>query len=78
MNDPKKVQRGSLRQVARANEKWAWEWRYVDPATGYYQSKYFSGDEFPAEDDIEKHLRPFRLRLNSGQTGSIGSVQYFV
>ena len=68
MNDPKKVQTGSLRQVARANGKWAWQWRYVDPATGLYESKYFSGQEFPTEQDIEKHLGPFRLRLNSGQT----------
>jgi integrase len=68
MNDPKKVQRGSLRQVARANGKWAWQWRYVDPATGLDGSKYFSGQEFPTEQDIERHLGPFRLRLNSGQT----------
>jgi hypothetical protein len=54
--------------VARANGKRAWEWRYVNPATGLYESKYFSGQEFPTEQDIEKHLGPFRLRLNSGQT----------
>ena len=71
MNDPKKVLRGSLRQVARANGKRAWEWRYVNPATGLYESKYFSGQEFPTEQDIEKHLGPFRLRLNSGQTEKI-------
>jgi integrase len=67
MNDPKKVQTGSLRQVARANGKWAWQWRYVDPETGLDGSKYFSGQDFPTEEDIEKHLKPFRLRLNSGQ-----------
>jgi integrase len=71
MNDPKKVLRGSLRQVARANGKRAWEWRYVNPATGLYESKYFSGQEFPTEQDIEKHLGPFRPRLNSGQTEKI-------
>jgi hypothetical protein len=71
MSDPKKVLRGSLRQVARANGKQAWEWRYVNPATGLYESKYFSGQEFPTEQDIEKHLGPFRLRLNSGQTERI-------
>jgi hypothetical protein len=68
MNDPSKIQTGSLRKVARANGKWAWQWRYVDPANGLYGSKYFSGQEFPTEQDIEKHLKPFRLRLNSGQT----------
>jgi integrase len=67
MNDPKKVQTGSLRQVARANGRWAWQWRYVDPTSGLVESKYFSGQEFPTESDIDKHLGPFRLRLNSGQ-----------
>src|ERR1700692_1603340 len=71
MNDSSKVQTGSLRQVARANGKWAWQWRYVDPANGLYGSKYFSGQEFPTEQDIEKHLKPFRLRLNSGQTEKV-------
>ena len=71
MNDPRKVQRGSLRQVGRANGKQAWEWRYVNPTTGLYESKYFSGQEFPTEQDIEKHLRQFRLRLNSSQTEKV-------
>jgi integrase len=71
MNDPRKVQTGSLRHVARASGKWAWEWRYVNPATGLYESKYFSGQEFPTEQDIENHLKPFRLRLNSDQTGNV-------
>ncbi len=71
MNDPKKLYAGSLRVVARANGKWAWQWRYIDPATGLSGSKYFSGLEFPTEKDIETHLKPFRLRLNSGQTGKV-------
>src|ERR1035437_10345902 len=67
MDDPKRVQTGSLRQVARANGKCAWQWRYVDPTTGLVESKYFSGQELPSESDIKKHLVPFQLRLNSGQ-----------
>jgi integrase len=63
--DEERLQKGSLRQVARANGKWAWEWRYVFPPTGEYQSKYFSGDEFPTQSDIETHLQPFVDHLNS-------------
>lgn len=62
---PEQIQIGSLRQVPRAKGKWAWEWRYIDPATGAPQSKYFSGDEYPSLSDIEKHLKPFVNRLNS-------------
>jgi hypothetical protein len=62
-----KVQKGSLRQVPRADGKFAWEWRYVDPATGGYRSKTFSGNKFPEQADIERHIKPFIARLNPGE-----------
>jgi integrase len=62
-----KLEKGSLRQVPRANQKFAWEWRYVDPATGGYRSKTFSGNKFPEQADIEKHIKPFIARLNPGE-----------
>jgi integrase len=58
------MQKGSLRRVPRANNKWAWEFRYTDPATGEPESNYYSGEEFPEKSDIEKHLMPFLARLN--------------
>ena len=54
-----------MRQVPRAKGKWAWEWRYIDPATGVQQSKYFSPLEFQNRLKIEAHLVPFIDRLNS-------------
>ena len=63
--DEPKSQKGSLRQVSRAKGNWAWEWRYVDPPTGLYQSRCFSGKEFPIRSEIEAHLRPFVDRLNA-------------
>lgn len=65
------AQKGSLRRVPRAHGRWAWEWRYVNPATGLYESKYFAGLEYPTELDIEEYLKPFRLRLNLGQIKEI-------
>jgi integrase len=65
MNKAIELRTGTLRQVPRAKGKWAWEWRYIDPATGVRQSKYFSGQEFSGQSDIEKHLKPFLARLNS-------------
>jgi hypothetical protein len=62
---PEEIQIGSLRKVPRAKGKWAWEWRYIDPATGAHQSKYFAGEEYPNLSDIEMHLKPFVSRLNS-------------
>ena len=63
----RKIQKGSLRQVPRANGRFDWEWRYVDPATCGYKSRTFSSDKYPERADIEKHLRPFILRLNPGE-----------
>lgn len=60
-----RIQKGSLRQVSRAKGKWAWEWRYVDPKTGLYESRFFSAAKFPTLPDIEAHIKPFVDRLNA-------------
>ena len=65
------VQTGSLRRVTRANNKWAWEWRYVDPITGRYQSKYLPGEEYPDEETVNEYLKPFRRRLNAQDLDSV-------
>lgn len=65
------LQKGSLRELPRANGRFAWEWRYVDPVTGGYRSKTFSGSEFPEQPDIERHLRPFVSRLNDDDDDEI-------
>lgn len=59
------AQKGSLRRVSRAHGKWAWEWRYIDPATGKQESKYLRGEEFPTQSNVEEHLRSFIERLNA-------------
>lgn len=58
------IQTGSLRRVPRASGKWSWEWRYVNPVTGHYESKYLPGDEYPTEEKANEHLEPFRRRVN--------------
>ena len=60
-----RFQRGSLRRVARANNKWAWEYRYKDPATGNEKSMYLSTEKFPTQVAAERHLEAFVLKLNS-------------
>ena len=60
-----RIQKGSLRQVSRARGKWAWEWRYVDPNTGLYESRFFSAAKFPTQSKIEAHIKPFVDRLNA-------------
>jgi integrase len=60
-----RFQRGSLRQVARANNKWAWEYRYTDPASGKDKSMYLSAEQFPTEIAVSRHLEAFVLKLNS-------------
>ena len=59
-----KIPKGSLRRVPRANGRWAWEWRYYDPATGEPQSKYLPGIEFPTKPQAVEHLKPFFERLD--------------
>jgi integrase len=63
--DEPKIQKGSLRQVPRANGKWAWERRYVDPKTGLYESRFFSAAKFPTRSEVEAHFKPFVDRLNA-------------
>jgi len=60
-----KTLKGSLRQVSRAKGNWAREWRYVDPKTGLYESKFFSATKFPTLPEIEAHIKPFVDRLNA-------------
>ena len=60
-----RFQRGSLRKVARANNKWAWEYRYTDPTTGKDKSMYLSADKFPTEIAVSRHLEAFVLKLNT-------------
>jgi integrase len=59
-----RFQRGSLRKVARANNKWAWEYRYKDPATGKDKSMFLSTEKFPTEMSVSQHLEAFVLKLN--------------
>jgi len=60
-----RFQRGSLRKVARANKKWAWEYRYKNPATGKDASMYLGTDRFPTQVAVERHLEAFVLKLNT-------------
>jgi integrase len=60
-----RYQRGSLRQVARANDRWAWEYRYKDPTTDRDTSMYLSAEKFPTEIAVTRHLEAFVLKLNS-------------
>jgi integrase len=59
-----RYQRGSLRQVARANDEWAWEYRYKDPTTDRDTSMYLSAEKFPTEIAVTRHLEAFVLKLN--------------
>jgi integrase len=67
--------KGTLRQVPRAKGKWAWEWRYIDPATGAQQSKYFTALEFPDRLKLETHLEPFVDRLNSAAIDKLEATE---
>jgi integrase len=60
-----RFQRGTLRRVARANNKWAWEYRFKDPATGKEKSMYLSAEKFPTQVAVERHLEAFVLKLNT-------------
>ena len=61
-----RFQKGSLRQVPRANNKTAWEYRYTNPATGHKDSMYLSTEEFPTRSEALDHLDSFVRQLNSG------------
>jgi integrase len=58
-------QRGSLGKVMRANNKWAWEYRYTDPMSGKDKSMYLSAEQFPTEIAVSRHLEAFVLKLNN-------------
>jgi hypothetical protein len=60
-----RFQRGSLRRVPRADNKWAWEYRYKDPATGKDKSRFLSTEKFPTQVAVERHLEAFVLKLNT-------------
>jgi hypothetical protein len=51
--------------VARSDNKWAWEYRYKDPATGNNKSMYLSTEKFPTQVAAERYLEAFVLKLNS-------------
>ena len=60
-----RFQRGTLRKVARANNQWAWEYRYQDPLTNKRKSLYLGIDKFPTQTAAERHLEAFVLKLNA-------------
>ena len=60
-----RFQRGTLRKIARADNQWAWEYRYQDPITGKRKSMFLGTDRFPTQVAVERHLEAFVLKLNS-------------
>ena len=60
-----RFQRGSLRRVRRSRNRWAWEYRYKDPATEQTKSMYLSCEQFSSQAAVERHLEAFVLKLNS-------------
>lgn len=60
-----RFQRGTLRKVARADNQWAWEYRYQEPLTGKRKSMFISTEKFPTQVAVERHLEAFVLKLNS-------------
>jgi len=60
-----RFQRGTLRKVVRANNQWAWEYRYQDPLSGKRKSMFISTERFPTQVAVERHLEAFVLKLNS-------------
>jgi integrase len=59
-----RFQRGTLRKVARADNQWAWEYRYQDPLTRKRKSLYLSVEEFAKQTAAERHLEHLVLKLN--------------
>jgi integrase len=59
-----RFQRGTLRKVARADNQWAWEYRYQDPLTRKRKSLYLSVEEFATQTAAERHLEHLVLKLN--------------
>ena len=65
-----RFQRGTLRKVLRANDKWAWEYRFQDPTTGRRKSMFFSTEKLPTRVAVERHLEAFVLKLNCDNPSS--------
>jgi integrase len=60
-----RFQRGTLRKVARADNQWAWEYRYQDPTTNKRKSMFLSVEQFSTQTAAERHLEAFVLKLNA-------------
>lgn len=67
----KSFQRGSLRQVPRANDRWSWEFRYRDPATRKPASMSLDMDGYPTRADAERYLATFVVTLNADHPTSM-------
>ena len=61
-----RIQNGSLREVPRANNKTAWEFRFTNPTTGHKDSMYLSTEEYPTRSAALERLDFFVRQLNSG------------
>ena len=61
-----RFQNGSLREVPRANNKTAWEFRFTNPTTGHKDSMYLSTEEYPTRSAALERLDFFVRQLNSG------------
>ena len=60
-----RIQNGSLREVPRANNKTAWEFRFTNPTTGHKDSMYLSTEEYPTRSAALERLDFFVRQLNS-------------
>lgn len=61
----RKIQNGNLRRITRADNSWAWEYRYYDPSTGKPESVCLRKEEYPTEADVRPYIAAFADRLNS-------------
>lgn len=68
----KSFQRGSLRLVARAGKRWAWEFRFRDPASKKVRSLYLDSEGYQAKADAQCYFETFVFALNSDR--QIGRV----
>jgi integrase len=69
--------KGSLREVPQANNKTAWEYRYINPATGTQDSMYLSTEEYPTRSAALACLDTFVHQLNSGHPlSSLGPKKF--
>lgn len=61
-----RFRKGSLREVPRANNKTAWEYRYINPATGMQDSMCLSTEDYPTRSAALGCLDTFVRQPNSG------------